>query len=377
MSKLKIKKKIERLKIDEYIKDKVIHIPSLRNIDINDYVDSHYFRFENMMFENCTLNIDDTYPFDDIKHIRFANCVFMNCKIVKVKCNELIFENCILYNISTIQCNVDELHILLSNNYFCPFVPYTPGYFIPVFGKNNSVYSNYISIDNSTIMNMIDNYYKVDFRGISYNYLFMDNWLLTYGSLTTPEYIKNTVFSNLFNNTKTPRIIINQSKRLSKSMKEITGYKVVAIIDKSLFKKENIIHPIGYGVAELIIPKESNRVACVYSDKCRCESAKVKSIKWLTKNMPTSTTITSQNLNHNEGLLINTYNYDEATIVDEIKYAAISPMYSNDIPILQYKKNQIITSDKYDDNMFEECTNGIHFFLTVCNVIEFYNNTIA
>ena len=75
-------------------------------------------------------------------------------------------------------------------------------------------------------------------------------------------------------------------------------------------------------IATLLIPKEAKRVNALSSRKCRAEWVKVLSLSDGTKAFDTHTGKTL------------------------------------------YKVGDLVYPDKFDDNIFKECTNGIHFFLT-------------
>jgi len=78
---------------------------------------------------------------------------------------------------------------------------------------------------------------------------------------------------------------------------------------------------LNSGIAQLLIPKEAKRTACLTSRKCRAEYAKV-----LEMEKETDT--------------------DRHT------------------RLLHYTVGETVRPDKYDDDIRLECTNGIHFFLT-------------
>ena len=47
-----------------------------------------------------------------------------------------------------------------------------------------------------------------------------------------------------------------------------------------------------------------------------------------------------------------------------IKGEEINEMYGQHDNNTIYKKNRLTHADSFDDNMLKDCTNGIHFFVT-------------
>lgn len=101
---------------------------------------------------------------------------------------------------------------------------------------------------------------------------------------------------------------------------ELTGYKKVMVGD--------LVSDIHYAIAKLRIPAYADRI--VYEDdKCRASCAQVVDI------------------------------YDE----NDIHYDGGSSMYYPTVKC-EYRPKHMVYSDSFDDNPFEVCSHGIHFFLT-------------
>lgn len=101
---------------------------------------------------------------------------------------------------------------------------------------------------------------------------------------------------------------------------ELTGYKKVLVGD--------LVSDIHYAIAKLRIPVYADRI--VYEDdKCRASCAQVVDI------------------------------YDE----NDIHYDCGSSMYYQTVKC-EYRPKHMIYADSFNDNPFEVCSNGIHFFLT-------------
>lgn len=85
----------------------------------------------------------------------------------------------------------------------------------------------------------------------------------------------------------------------------------------------------------LEIPEDARRCSCT-SQKCRCDKAKVLGIT---------------NLDTKESVL-------------EIKNASYSPA-------ITYVVGEIVYPDSFDDNRWNECSHGIHFFINKQNAIDY------
>ena len=82
-------------------------------------------------------------------------------------------------------------------------------------------------------------------------------------------------------------------------------------------------------IIKLLIPEDAKR-SCAFSNKCRCDKAKVLDIQDLSGN----------------------------SLRDTIAYSKFDPTF-------EYKIGETITPRKpFDDDPFNECSNGIHFFMS-------------
>ena len=86
---------------------------------------------------------------------------------------------------------------------------------------------------------------------------------------------------------------------------------------------------------KLEIPEDAKRSSAT-SRKCRCDKAKVLDVTNLTTNKP-------------------------ITEVTNITYS----------PHITYKVGEMVYPDKFDDNRWNECSNGIHFFINKQDAIDY------
>lgn len=373
-SSIEAKEDIERL-IDHF-KSQALKYKSNNTIDLRDDDSLYYettldncYRCIYTVFENCTLTFDTQNNYN----IVFSSCVFKNCKFINYTCKALIFDKCILYNITTESCKIDKLYIvpmhtdIISEQYY--------------YYKNND---HVVNLMNSAVKA----YYNVDFTGISYNQISLNNCIGRSLSFSLPSEIYALFEYILFQSKSFKRILIGPSNKIPLKGTKFTGYKVVSIISKAALKGDVEKDVLGYAIAELEIPKDADRISSIHSDKCRCNKAKVKSIKiiymiydkdfYINRDLPYYHKFSKYPTSspYNIKAIIQLI-YSKSINMDERKYAAISPMYNQinldevrEYSIIQYRKNHIIESE-YDDDMFTECSKGIHFFPTVKDAIKF------
>lgn len=105
------------------------------------------------------------------------------------------------------------------------------------------------------------------------------------------------------------------------------------------YKKVRIIHGDGEisGLAELYIPKEAARSSAI-GRKCRCQFARVISI--------TGATPSTKNKEFEEG----TSYFD---------------------PHFHYHVGSMVYPDSWDENRWDECSNGIHFFMNKREALDY------
>lgn len=150
----------------------------------------------------------------------------------------------------------------------------------------------------------------------------------------------NTVERNIYE-LKIPLLLYDNQCRgkYSYNEDEFTIYDIVKY--KYTYDKDLIGYKSVKGeqnellIAELLIPKYTNRMVFENS-KCRCSVAKVLGI----------------------------YYCDGKTYTGKAKPIIAPGGYI-------YKVGEMVYPDSYDDFIFEECSNGIHFFLTKEEAIQF------
>ena len=90
---------------------------------------------------------------------------------------------------------------------------------------------------------------------------------------------------------------------------------------------------------KLEIPEDAKRLSPYYSNKCRCDKAKV---------------------------------LDITTIVTGTKVDTALSDYDN---FFTYVVNEEVFEPNFDENRWHECAPGIHFFMTKKEALEYYKNS--
>lgn len=100
----------------------------------------------------------------------------------------------------------------------------------------------------------------------------------------------------------------------------------------------------GMGIAKLYIPKDAKRLSTI-SGKCRCDYAIVEKIMSVIDGKPCE------------------FQFGE------------SPIYNGSESIC-YEKGDTVVANGFNSNRWIRCSNGIHFFMTPEEVIEFGRNSV-
>lgn len=126
-----------------------------------------------------------------------------------------------------------------------------------------------------------------------------------------------------------------------------TGYKTCEFVDDINYR---------YALVELEIPSTAYR-SSAFGNKCRCERAIVKSVRPFT-------------------ILKSTHYFRDLTAIrfdkkikfrsepGKIAYSIMSYLYGGKDKILEYEVGQEVVADAFDTFRLNECSNGIHFFMT-------------
>lgn len=124
-----------------------------------------------------------------------------------------------------------------------------------------------------------------------------------------------------------------------------TAYKICEFVDDINYR---------YALVELEIPSTAAR-SSAFGNKCRCEKALVKSIKPFT---------ILDNINHCRDLTIR---FDKRikfrSEPGKVAYSVMSYLYSNG-KTCEYEVGQKVVANAFDSFRWNECSNGIHFFMT-------------
>ena len=116
-------------------------------------------------------------------------------------------------------------------------------------------------------------------------------------------------------------------------------------------------------IVTLRIPAHAKR-SSAWGDKCRCSEAIVEDIRKIEY-------YTDDFCKDAYGNIINYKSRIIQSTSKQIKSARTIDRYYRDIKPLTYLLGQIVVPDSFDPNRFNECSNGIHFFMTEQEALDY------
>ena len=298
-------------------------------------------KFENCCFYNCTF-------IDFIGHyLQFIQCIFENCTITNISALNCALDTCKIDGLKFGDCSIDKISIE-SDYYNCI------GCYYDFYCQEIKRIKNYRILLDKTTYIRVYNYsqgpdifiHDLDISGSKIhkrNYMSQDyNTLLSFRSITN--------IARLMKN-------INYTKQITIPSGTIKGYKLV----RKQYNEFSDLTPFYY-LAELEIPEYAQR-SVAYTFKCRCDQAKVVGIKqrWFGEDY--------------------IKNYDNLEYLKADKDKFVSPFHAiihevGSIPVC-YKPGTIVSPDSFDENEDDECSSGIHFFLSLDHLLMTYASQIG
>lgn len=145
------------------------------------------------------------------------------------------------------------------------------------------------------------------------------------------------IISNENNDTRT-RIMNEMRKRIPMRCPEkgeFIGYKKIIVEGKRTYDgRANIT----YGIAKLRIPETAQR-SSAFGSKCRCSEAFVEEIASIDNNKSYTSGVSPRSYS---------FAFDESSQNGKFEYTI----------------GEYVKPDSFDPNWWNECSNGIHFFMT-------------
>ena len=280
---------------------------------------------ERITFYNCRFN---TITIKMIcRDINFVDCIIDTMILDHANLNEIRMTSCCIRNLTSIRSNIDSSFISDVN-----FGNIYGSYRIRAIYISRARY-NEIMMNDSTINDtVITSFGKIDFDGITNTFLNCN----AYGSYFTGCNFRLSYFynCNIIDNHMSDVYLddcISYGSKIEIPMKcpkegAFIGYKVVQF-DKPV--RTNGIAEVK-GIAVLEIPKDAMRINAG-TNKCRCSKAKVLRIE----------------------------SFDGEEIKTNGAYT--NSAFGN---VTKYKKGKMVYPDSFDENRFNTCSNGIHFFMS-------------
>lgn len=269
----------------------------------------------NAKFENFVI------PTGHIENKKFSNCIFKNVIFVNCEFHDINFMDCEFHNVkfqtcSFAACVFERAYIFISNFQNCSFGGCT------LHARRRFVEPVYF-VDNTTFAGLSGFYCCTFFRGIVFK-----DCHVPLGAILN---ISNCTFNSqcIKENIEFLKPYITQH---CPSHGGFVGWKVVegCIISRGF---QDVFESHGPLIAKIYIPTDAKRVNGPGPErKCRCNKAKVLEYYRPEDMKPVCPDYVTSIYNKN------------------FKYPGIG---------------EYIKPDKFDDSVFTECSNGIHFFLTL------------
>lgn len=276
-------------------------------------------KYSYVKFENFVI------PIGEIRNKQFSNCIFRNVTFVNCNFHGLNFANCEFHNVrfqtcAFASCTFERSYIFNSNFQNCAF----GGYY--AYGRRR-VFELASFVDRTTFAGYSGFSSCSFFKGIEFK-----ECRIALGAMLN---IHNCTFQSLCvkENIEFLKPFITQ---YSPSHGGFTGWKVVdgQFFDpysRTYYSKKKLI-------AKIYIPADAKRVNGSFGRKCRCNKAKVLEYYQPHDMKPVCP------------------DYVTSLYDKNFKYPGIG---------------EYVKPDKFDDSMFTECSNGIHYFLTLQEALEY------
>ena len=203
-----------------------------------------------------------------------------------------------------------------------------------------------------------------------------------YGSIFSRAFIDGTIFDKSGFSTTTSFINCNIIQSKFTNIKDIGNYTFTSCTLKNNDISKNhyplhcpshggfigwkMIHPYLSGplssefsnniLAKLYIPADAKRSSST-TQKCRCSKAKVLELYEVRLMPDNSNKVKIQKWNN-----------------DSIENTFISPSWEKPIISMTYTKGEYVYPDSFDDDRWNECSHGIHFFLDIIDAINYVSH---
>ena len=133
--------------------------------------------------------------------------------------------------------------------------------------------------------------------------------------------------------------------------------------------------PFKYYIAKLLIPEDARR-SCALGSKCRCDKATVLAI-YPIKHIDIGENDSNKD---DDFYYIDTYqkSIERGYIKSNNRNIFVSPFsYYLGYDFVEYRVGRGVSVDDFDDNRYIECSNGIHFFLTLRDLYTQYDDDLS
>ena len=356
-----------RCETERIIYDKTI------NLSKHNFFGSSYYRIPNnhfllYMMDNCTITVDtdldDTFDFyncyfhnctfiniRNIQSIRFINCILEYCKVSNLYCDNIYFNKCKIKNVKFESSVVTDS---IGLNWFMGLIPSNLHMSSIGVYLNKDIVADESMEDFDEIKKRFDHKY-VEVRDCRINDYYH----------SCDKLIKKLDITGCYSSKDLSRQAVlvfgsemdrNAIKRLMENS-NILYNKIIDLPESGSFIGYKLVeHKSKFYVAELEIPEDAKR-SCSLGYKCRCDKAKVVSVRSI----------------YLDKYYIDHFHENPKIESEDILY--YSP-FSKTIPgcdkILTYQLNHEVSVNDFNENKWLECSTGIHFFMSVRDLVKEY-----
>ena len=286
---------------------------------------SENITFSNCRFKNITIN-------NTVKNICFIDCIIDNITLDNAVVRELKMTSCAVYNITSVKSSISNAIIHDVNVYNI-----SGSYLIHDTAISDVTYST-IMMNDSRIVDTSMTYVSDNNFGDTNVFLNCEIHMSYFMncSFESSYFYNCTIVDNYLSET-----LLDGSKSADSTIEipmicpkegSFIGYKQIRL-GKYCYTSAIDGRPKVRGIAVLEIPEDAKRINAG-SNKCRASKAKV--------------------------LRIESFDGEELDIDNAYsKYTSLigqSPM--------KYSKGEMVYPDSFDENRFNTCSNGIHFFMS-------------
>ena len=318
------------IKKQKYLREVNLKGGELSNIVIEDTylhgANFNYVKLENVTFKNC-----------DLSDVDFSHAIFKNVKIIKSEIDRSDFsytnfkggiEFIDITNFDGLVFRFADLSGFDFSNKRFRFICFNHAILRNVNLSGATITESFIDFVNLTNTNLSN----TTIIGVTFDNTDFTGADISGANILSSSFCRANLLNIKYNEaTSFKRVLLLDAKNIPRDLpyplacpetgKFEAWKKVVAVVD------DDVINPLHTFLVKLEIPEDAKRLSS-YSNKCRCDKAKVLEIIDLSTNKQVSQVLNCA------------YRLSQTL----------------------YKVGEMVYPDSFDEDRWNECSNGIHFF---------------